>query len=587
MFTLRTRTVTAGLLLAALVAACERLGPTGPPLRLAYGIFDAAHGGPPGFYFLPPDAVQPSFSGTFDAGITSLNPRIVICDVTTSYDVDCGGSSAGATPAVAVFTSSTPSAITLDPATPQYQVSWNLNCSGCVAGHVYRVHVAAGAAGTRRDLGYVDVLLAAGSAPIKLAGDVVVAGTKLTLPIQFRIEGGIPGGLTVSAAAPDVVTTHTDLITATALDLHGAPLPGVMVAWSVSTTPQGGVVDPTQPLDPTSGQTGAGGTTGTTLLAGTTAGTAVVTAASPDYTAAVTVTVHPPAAQPLYVANQGGNNILAYAPDAHGNAGPTAKLSGGRTNLSGPWGVAIGAGGKLYVANANSGSITVYPAGASGDVAPIATIAGPSTGLAMPTAVAVDTVAGRLYVADGAYGSITVYPAGANGNVAPLDSIGGPTTGLNMPVAIALDGAGHVYVANAYGNNVTAYATDATGDVAPTATIAGDETGVSFPVGLTFDATGRLWVSNYSGGSLGTGSVTTYAAGANGDAAPVATLAGGTTGLNYPWGIALDAAGQLHVANAGGNSITVYAAGATGDVAPILTIIGGSTGLNGPFGITF
>src|SRR5919197_1330429 len=142
MFTLRTRSVTAGLMLAGLVVACERLGPTGPPLRLAYGIFDAAHGGPPGFYFLPPDAAQPSFSGTFDAGITTLNPRIVICDVTTSYDVDCGGSSSGATPAIAVFSTTTPAAITLDPATPQYQLNWNPNCAACIAGHVYRVHVA-------------------------------------------------------------------------------------------------------------------------------------------------------------------------------------------------------------------------------------------------------------------------------------------------------------------------------------------------------------------------------------------------------------------------------------------------------------
>src|SRR5919197_2192325 len=319
MFTLRTRSVTAGLMLAGLVVACERLGPTGPPLRLAYGIFDAAHGGPPGFYFLPPDAAQPSFSGTFDAGITTLNPRIVICDVTTSYDVDCGGSSSGATPAIAVFTTTTPAAITLDPATPQYQLNWNPNCAACIAGHVYRVHVAAGAAGTRRDLGWVDVLLAPGSTPVKLAGDVVVASTGRTLPIDFRIETGIPAGLTVSAAAPDVVTTHTDLITATAWDLHGAPLPGVTVTWSVSTTSETGVVDATQPLTPTSGQTGAGGTTATTLLAGTTAGTAVVTAASPDFPAAVSVTVHPPAATPLYVANSGSNTITVYAADANGN----------------------------------------------------------------------------------------------------------------------------------------------------------------------------------------------------------------------------------------------------------------------------
>ena len=62
---------------------------------------------------------------------------------------------------------------------------------------------------------------------------------------------------------------------------------------------------------------------------------------------------------------------------------------------------------------------------------------------------------------------------------------------------------------------------------------------------------------------------------------------GASTGLNGPTGIALDAAGNLYVANTLGNSITVYAPGASGDAAPVATISGGHTGLNGPIGITF
>src|SRR6266571_8461609 len=207
--TFARRSLVAGWVLAAVVAACApKDGIIGPPSGLIYGISDAAHGGTPGFYFLPPMALQPAFSGTFDADITTLDPRVAICDVTISYDVDCGGSSTGATPAVAVFTTTTTPAITLDLATPQYQVSWDTHCTGCLAGHVYRVHVIAGAAGTRRELGYADVFLTSSSGTVKVTGDLIVRNAGRTLPIHFRIETAIPAGLAVSAATPDDDTRY-------------------------------------------------------------------------------------------------------------------------------------------------------------------------------------------------------------------------------------------------------------------------------------------------------------------------------------------------------------------------------------------
>src|SRR5438094_1874283 len=97
---------------------------------------------------------------------------------------------------------------------------------------------------------------------------------------------------------------------------------------------------------------------------------------------------------------------------------------------------------------------------------------------------------------------------------------------------------------------------------------------------LTFTATGSsgklLYVANLFGNSI-----TAYAAGASGNATPTATIAGGNTGLNSPVGIALDGAGNIHVANQR-NSITVYTAGASGNATPTATIAGGNTGLNSP-----
>ena len=65
----------------------------------------------------------------------------------------------------------------------------------------------------------------------------------------------------------------------------------------------------------------------------------------------------------------------------------------------------------------------------------------------------------------------------------------------------------------------------------------------------------------------------------------MATITG--PGLNGPFGIALDGAGNIYVTNFSGNSITVYPAGASGNATPTATIVGGNTGLSQPALITF
>lgn len=67
----------------------------------------------------------------------------------------------------------------------------------------------------------------------------------------------------------------------------------------------------------------------------------------------------------------------------------------------------------------------------------------------------------------------------------------------------------------------------------------------------------------------------------NGAIAPAATIAGAATTLSTPSGVALDATGNIYVANAAG-SIAVFAAGANGNVAPVQSI----TRMLGPVGIS-
>ena len=509
------------LLIAAACLSSDR--PTAPPTGPEFDVSDGAHeAGTPGFFFLPPMVAQPTFSGTFDADITTLNPQIAICDVTSGPDVTCGGSSAGATPAVIVFTTSTTPAITLDPTTPQYRVNWDTQGAGFVASHTYRVHVTGGASGTRRELGFADAALTTtpGQAKDVATGDLIVLKDGRTLPIQFRIEAGIAGSVSVSAATPSVPTGGTDLLTATVQDLHDAPLVAT-VAWTVTAAP--GVV---ASLAPTSGPTNGSGQATTLLTAGTTSGTAVVAATSAGVSATATVTVRV-AGKPLYVANQSTNSITVYAPGASGNPTPTATIAGGNTGLS-PFGIALDGAGNIYVTNLALNSITVYVAGASGNATPTATIAGGNTGLSLPFGIALDG-AGNIYVANAGLNSITVYAAGASGNATPTATIAGDNTGLSFPFGIALDGAGNIYVTNTGLNSITAYAARASGNATPTATIAGGNTGLNGPIGIALDGAGNIYVTN-----PGLGGITVYAAGASGNTTPTATIAGGNTGLNSP-----------------------------------------------------
>src|SRR5438094_7780703 len=384
------------------VAACSSdRHLTAPGTRPAFDISDAVHGGgTPGFFFLPPLVPQPTIGGTFDTDIATLNPQVAICDITLGPDTDCGGSSEGATPAIIVYTTTSTPAITLAPTAAAYSVNWDTKLEGFVTDHTYRAHVAAGGIGARRELGFADVLLTTTPGQVKdlATGDLISLNDGRTLPIRFRIESGIPGTLAVTAASASIPTDGTDLITAMLQDLHGAPLAGATVAWSV--TADAGTAG-TPPLDPTSGQTDAAGTTATTFSAGTTPGTAVVTAAGAGLSANATVTVTGHVVgKPLYVANEGANSITVFATGATGDAVPTGVIAGGDTRLDSPVAVTLDAAGNIYVANfdVTVPSITVYAPGASGNAVPTAVITGGQTGLCDPFSLAVDA-AGNLYVA--------------------------------------------------------------------------------------------------------------------------------------------------------------------------------------------
>jgi hypothetical protein len=148
-----------------------------------------------------------------------------------------------------------------------------------------------------------------------------------------------------------------------------------------------------------------------------------------------------------------------------------------------------------------------------------------------------------------------------------------------------------IYVTNPVyaSQSVTVYPISATGNVAPIEVISGGMTELKAPYGIAVDAGGDIYVADYLGTGSSSGAVEVYAPGSNGNVAPFEYISGNATGLSGPAGIAINPVnGNIYVLNDGNYSVTIYAPGSTGNVAPIGQISGSRTKLTGQtYGLAF
>jgi 6-phosphogluconolactonase (cycloisomerase 2 family) len=336
---------------------------------------------------------------------------------------------------------------------------------------------------------------------------------------------------------------------------------------------------------------------------------------TPTPTPTPSATPRPAPAGQIYVADYAKNSVFVYAANPSGtlNEAPLATIAGSNTGLNQPQGIAVDASGKIYVANDISntagagitsagGYITVYAANPSGTLneVPLATItpAVAQTGGVLPgfpAAITLDS-SGQIYLATGDYGAggggtVLVFPANPSGTTTetPIGTIN--TVGFAF-TSIALDTARRIYVVNPFPAanapaelNVFAANPVGTSNATPVATINGSSTGMDNPFGVALDASGQVYVANYGDYAPAISSITVYAANPIGtlNEAPLATIAGSNTALVNPTSVAVDASGRIYVGNSGA-SITVYAANPSGALneAPIATIGGSNTGLTSP-----
>lgn len=287
----------------------------------------------------------------------------------------------------------------------------------------------------------------------------------------------------------------------------------------------------------------------------------------------------------IVVALSNQSTVVTFPANGNGDIRPTSVLSGTKTDLLYPSGLYAGADGELDVivyscanSNCRHDAVNVYAPGAKGDAAPARQIVGDKTGLFDASAITFDSL-GNMYVANAS--SITVYAPSANGNVAPLRTIRGSKTGLAIPEGLAVSSSGVLFVANEHSDAITAYAAGAKGNAAPIATIEGEATGLHGPSGVALDKRGHIYVVSGLGGRANVGwNVVEFAANSDGNQSPMREIKGPATLLHFPVSIAVDAKNLIYVSNARHDGrVLVFAAGAHGDAAPIADISGSKTHL--------
>ena len=220
-----------------------------------------------------------------------------------------------------------------------------------------------------------------------------------------------------------------------------------------------------------------------------------------------------------------------------------------------------------------------------------------------PTSAVVDT-AGNLYIADTSNNVVRRVAAGtgvittvAGTGTAGYTGDGGPATSaqLTSPWGLALDGAGNLYIADTYNNRIRKVAAGS-GIVSTyagngTLTYSGDNgpamsAGISYPEGIAIDASGNLYIAESGSQHIrkvasSTGTITTVAGngqyGYTGDGGAAASAK-----LGGPTGVAIDVAGNLYIADSNNNVVRKVTAG-TGIITTVAgTGTAGYTGDGGP-----
>jgi len=322
------------------------------------------------------------------------------------------------------------------------------------------------------------------------------------------------------------------------------------------------------------------------------------------------------AAGNIYVADTGNNNIRKITPvgtnwavtTLAGSAGSygSADGTGNAARFGQPYAIVVDAASNLYVGDVGNNTIRmITPAGVVSTITGSVGVYGSRDGTNSdaqfnnPWGVAVDN-AGHIYVAE--YGNGTVRKimrmggdwvvstlAGLAQNFGSADGTGNAAR-FNAPVGIGVDSSGNLYVGD-YNNHTVRKVTSAgvvrtlAGSAVSSGSTDGTGSAARFynPSALAVDAAGDVFVAdsfNHTIRQITSAGAVSTVAGLAGSAGS-ADGAGSDARFWSPYGLTLDASGNLYVTDSAGQSTNTQGNGVIREITPagvVSTIAGTATG---------
>ncbi|HLY03989.1 MAG TPA: NHL repeat-containing protein [Candidatus Cybelea sp.] len=137
-----------------------------------------------------------------------------------------------------------------------------------------------------------------------------------------------------------------------------------------------------------------------------------------------------------------GGFIGVFPADANGPTMPLQLISGAKTRLTDPLGIAVDAQSRIYVTapERRASRVLIFAANANGNVEPARELSGAQTELTGPNAIALDG-RGSIFVTNTSYTghpSVVAYPRGARGNRPPVRKLSGAKTQLQSITYVAV-----------------------------------------------------------------------------------------------------------------------------------------------------
>ncbi len=280
----------------------------------------------------------------------------------------------------------------------------------------------------------------------------------------------------------------------------------------------------------------------------------------------------------------------------------SADGTGSAARFNNPGGVAVDSSGNLYVADAGNSTIReITPVGTNWVVTTLAGTAaygstdgtGSAARFNQPQGLALDS-AGNAYVGDSMnYTVRKVTPAGVVTTLAGLAGAFGTADGagsaarFEYPMCVAVDSAANLYVTDYDANTIrkvtpAGVVTTLAGSAGNSGSADGTGTNALFnsPYGVAVDSAGTVYVADRGNDTIRkvtpAGVVTTLAGSAGNSGCADGT--GTNALLSEPYGVAVDSAGNVYVTDANNNAIRKVTP------AGVVTTLAGLVGVNGPFG---